>query len=160
LYSIHGDYIRNVDRDEEENAILLRENPAEDDSEDEAGGGPRSLYTTLALTRTAKQEDWGIGLGTETDIGKLLTYAWECDGQEVHVFDKSKSVYRDDDSLDAHWKGALPQPPAVTLIGSPINSTTERSSGIIGTHESQNASSGRSFKKSASELSTEEIYDA
>ena len=126
-----------------------------------------TLSITLALTRTAKhrrkkvqeQEDWGVGLGTETDINKLLTYGWEYDGQEVHAFDKSKLVYRDDDSMLIG--GALPQQQQHQQqhqASSPTNSPTERSSGI-GTHESQNTSSaGRSFEKSAaSELSVEEI---
>jgi hypothetical protein len=67
-----------------------------------------TLLITLALTRTAthrrkkllEEQDWGIGLATETDINQLLTYGWEYDGNhQVHAYDKSKLVYRDDDSM-------------------------------------------------------------
>jgi len=51
------------------------------------------------LKRVKEQENWGVGLATEQDINKLLTYGWECHGNQVRTFDKSKMIYRDDDSM-------------------------------------------------------------
>lgn len=66
-----------------------------------------TLLLTLVLTRTARsrrkkwdeQETWGIRLATDHDINELLTYGWQQDGQQLTLFDKSKVVYKDDDSM-------------------------------------------------------------
>ncbi|KAI2508584.1 hypothetical protein MHU86_5876 [Fragilaria crotonensis] len=61
----------------------------------------------MAFTRTAihrrkklqEYEEWGIGLATETDMNQFLTLGCEFDGDQVRTYDKSRIVYRDDDSM-------------------------------------------------------------
>mmetsp|Transcript_6203 Transcript_6203/g.9113 ORF Transcript_6203/g.9113 Transcript_6203/m.9113 type:complete len:468 (+) Transcript_6203:251-1654(+) len=66
-----------------------------------------TIIATIAMTKTAqkrrkvaeKQDNWGIALATENDINHLLTYGWEFQGNQVRAFDKTRMIYRDDDSI-------------------------------------------------------------
>jgi len=70
-----------------------------------------------------KQENWGVGkLATEKDINELLAYGWEYNGNEVRTFDKSKIIYRDDDSMLIG--GALPSHNAGTTCCVPTEALT------------------------------------
>jgi len=70
-----------------------------------------------------KQENWGVGkLATEKDINELLSYGWEYNGNEVRTFDKSKIIYRDDDSMLIG--GALPSHNAGTTCCVPTEALT------------------------------------
>jgi len=68
--------------------------------------------TFLGLTgrhrqkKLEEQENWGVKIATEKDINELLSYGWKYNGSKVIAFDKSKIIYRDDDSMLIG--GALP----------------------------------------------------